>query len=291
MNTIFVTGASSGIGKVVTSSLNGSYHLKVLIHKNGPPEGLVNCTQLAGGLENVQQHRKHVQSADTVLHMAGLTHSNDMSEYDRVNVEYTRALLSVCRPEQRIIYLSTRCIEEGGGGYSQSKRQAESAIVQSGLRYVIIRPAEVYGSKQGEGIDALINLARRRGFFVDFKHAPPIRYSPVSVKELCSFVLSAVRTPPHGNACYTICNDREYGAAEIAQALQLATGRRVRLLPIPIRLLRVAQSLRVKLPFCRDQLSRLTMEKLADNSSARTDYGFSPCCYLSSFAQENQVSH
>jgi nucleoside-diphosphate-sugar epimerase len=235
---------------------------------------------LTGGLSAAPQHAVRIQAADIILHMAGLSHADTASEYQATNYEGTQSLLSVCRKDQTFVYLSTRCVGEQGGAYGSSKLLAEKEIQTSGCPFIIIRPAEVYGSKAGEGIDALLDLARRFRIFIDFRWSPEVMYSPVSVEELASFIESTVRTPSLENSVYTLCNDDSYTTQEILKALSKGLGKPIFRLPIPVRLLQFLQQLHVPLPFKPDQLARLVMAKSSDNTMAKQDYGFSPVSLL-----------
>ena len=117
--------------------------------------------------------------------------SDDPSEYLRVNTELTKRLMSVCSPRQHFVYVSTICAHPDGGAYGRSKWLAEEAIRGSGLEYTIIRPAEIYGSKGGEGIDALIALACKTRILPDFRYHSSIKYAPISVDEAARFIAEA----------------------------------------------------------------------------------------------------
>jgi hypothetical protein len=50
--------------------------------------------------------------------------------------------------------------------------------------------------------------------------------------------------------------------------------------PVPVMMLRAAKTLRLPLPFKRDQLDRLVVPKTYDNALARRDYDFQPRSFL-----------
>jgi len=212
--------------------------------------------------------------------MAGLTHAGHPDEYFAVNLEGTRKLLQVCRPGQPIVYLSTICAAETAGAYGRSKYLAEKAIRESDRPFAILRPAEVYGSQPGRGIDRWLDIAFHHRLLLDLIYKRSIPFHPVSVDELASAVLETLKPGRMEGSVYSICSDRSYSTEEIGVALEKRMSRKLHRIPVPIRLLRVLCTMRLPVPFELDQLDRLVMEKPTDNSRARTELGLAPKNFL-----------
>jgi nucleoside-diphosphate-sugar epimerase len=280
MASIFITGASSRIGRLVAEKLASSHELILLKNRHQIFIPDTSATILDGGMQNISSHVDAIQSASVIIHIAGRSHADTEEEYELHNNIYTRQLLDCCSPVQLFIYISTRCVGKSGGAYGLSKLRAEQAIKESGIRSVIIRPAEIYDSNPSEGIDQLLGVARNFGVILDFAWHHPITYSPVSAKELAAFTATAAVNPPSDNRSYTICANREYGVHEIARALSLGLNKKVTVIPVSLQLLKLVSSLRIPLPFKQDQITRLTMYKSSDNSLAVRDYGFNPRDFL-----------
>jgi uncharacterized protein YbjT (DUF2867 family) len=156
---------------------------------------------------------------------------------------------------------------------------AEEVIRASGLEYTIIRPAEIYGSKDGRGIDALIALARKRHILPDFRCGGSIKYAPISLDEAAQFIANATLQRRRSGQTYTLCAERSYNASEIAQALRSSV-RPLFAVPVPVMLLRAAAALRLPVPFKRDQIDRLVLPKASSDMAARRDYGFEARSFL-----------
>jgi len=285
---IFITGASSYIGKMIANNLKNRFKLVLLINRRKISIPGVKTEIVKGGLANVEKHSDIIQNTDLVLHLAGITHSNSEDEYLEVNLEGTRNLLNVCRKDQPIIYLSTICSTKEGGGYSRSKYFAEQTIIESGLPYNIIRPSEVYGSKSREGIDLLLYLAIRHHLLIDFKWSPEVTYSPISIEELVHFMTEMILLGEVKNQIYTICNNKVYTIHDIQIALEKALGKKLFRVPVPIAFLKILCKFGIPVPFKRDQLDRLIMEKSYDNSQANNDFSFDPISFLDYLEQKGQ---
>jgi uncharacterized protein YbjT (DUF2867 family) len=221
--------------------------------------------------------------------MAAVTHADEPTEYFRVNAELTKQLVSACSPSQHFIYVSTICADPDGGAYGRSKWLAEEAIRGSRLDYTIIRPSEIYGSRDGEGIDALIALARRVRILPDFRHGGSVKYAPISVQDAAQFIAEATICRRHTGQAYTLCAERSCAAPEMARALRSSV-RPLFVVPVPVMMLRAAKRLRLPLPFKRDQLDRLVLRKTYDSALARRDYDFQPGSFLDYLTKGEKIT-
>jgi nucleoside-diphosphate-sugar epimerase len=184
---ILLTGASSGIGRLLIKRLvdSADLEIKAMIHRS-----LVNisgCEARQGDLNNPELLTRAVDGVNTVVHMAALTSSAQESEYFRVNVTGTQNLVDACvlKGVKRIIYISSRAASLDGGGYSQSKLKAEECVKSSGLRWLILRPSEVYGQGEGDAINRLIEWVKKYPF-VPVIGEGQVKLSPVYIDDVVS---------------------------------------------------------------------------------------------------------
>ncbi len=236
MDTVFVTGGSSTLGQHVLRNLVSQVRVVAVVHQRRVEIPDAEFERLHGGLEETVRNPAALQRVQVVLHMAALTHSDNASEYFRVNTDLTKQLLCACLPSQHFAYVSTICAHPDAGAYGRSKWLAEEAIRDSGLNYTIIRPAEIYGSGNSEGIDALIALARKVRVLPDFRHGGSIKFAPINVQEAAQFISEAtIRRHPAGQT-YTLCAERSCAATEMAQALRSSV-RPLFVVPVPVGML------------------------------------------------------
>ena len=282
--TVFVTGGSSPLGQYVLRRLMSRMHILAVVHRREIDTAGDEMELLDGGLEETLRNPMALRSAQVVLHMAAATHSDDPSEYFRVNAELTKQLVSFCSPPQHFVYVSTICAHPAGGAYGQSKWLAEEAVRNSGLDYTVIRPAEIYGSSNSEGIDALIALTRKTHILPDFRHGGSIKYAPISAEETAHFIAEATIHRRYSRKTYTVCAGRSCAAPEMARALRNSV-RPLFVVPVPVIMLRLAKKLRLPVPFKGDQIDRLVVPKTYDNALAHYDYGFQPRSFLRYLAE------
>ena len=283
MKTVFLTGGSSVLGRRLMEALSPDFRFLVATHRRALNLPGVPAEELPRGLERVEELADRIRAVDVIVHLAAVTHSKDPARYEAVNHQLTRRLLAVARPGQRFVFMSTLCATPQAGAYGASKWQAEQAVQASALDWVIIRPGEIYGSKAGEGIDALLHLAQRWGVLPDFRRAGSVRYAPISTGEVADFLIRVVEAPRRARVTYTVCAARPCTAPELARALRQA-GRSAVAVPVPVALLRAAVRLRLPVPFKADQLDRLVARKDYDLATAQADYAFQPRDLLADLA-------
>jgi len=279
IETVFVTGGSSTLGQQVLRRLTSHFRVLAVVHRHNVPIPDAAIELLHGGLEETVRNPWALQRAQVVLHMAAVTHGDNPAEYFHVNAELTKQLVSVCSASQHFIYVSTICAHPNGGAYGRSKWLAEEAIRGSRLDYTVIRPSEIYGSRDGEGIDGLIAVARKVRILPDFRYGGSIKYAPISMQDTAHFIAKATIYRRQKGQTYTLCADRLCTAPEMTRALRSSV-RPVFVIPVPMMMLRAAKALGLPMPFKRDQIERLVLPKAYDNTLARRDYDFQPQSFL-----------
>ena len=164
METVLITGASSGLGLSALNSLINLDHKIVSLGRthskniNYHPK----IKYVRGYITEIASLQKGLWGATSVLHFAGLTHSSDSRKYYEVNADGTSNLIKKAETSNvnRFIYVSTQAIGMKGGAYSHSKEIAEKHIKKSKLNWTILRPSEIYGMKLEDSIESLCRLIR-----------------------------------------------------------------------------------------------------------------------------------
>jgi NADH dehydrogenase len=217
---------------------------------------------------------------DTVVHLAAVTHTARVSEYERVNTHGTQNLISTAQKYncKRFIFLSSRAAELGGGAYAESKLKAEEAIRVSGLTYTILRPAEVYGGSPKEALTVLSQWIRTY-------HIAPLvgngtaSVAPVWITDVIDATVEACENDVAIGKTFTLAGPEVMTMQALAKRIGRYYGVRVLLIPIPIMLLHgvaVLQNLLGLRAFAQDQIDRLLVPKDSDSSIATRDLHFNP---------------
>ena len=165
---VFVTGASGFIGRnTCLYFLKKNYVVFGLTRQNGKgilPKGVIVVN---GDLIEPNLWKDQIKSVDIVIHCAGNPKFGNGPNYFKDNVTCTQNLLKVSSETiknlQRFVFISSiaavdrvfgdncnsplreESIEAPTTDYGRSKKIAENLVKNSGLPFVIIRPAQVVG--------------------------------------------------------------------------------------------------------------------------------------------------
>lgn len=153
---IFVTGASGFIGEnlIQRQASAADRHIKILTRltpaAHASRDGLIE--HVVGDLLKPETYQAALDGCDAVVHLAAATGRATPKEYQRVNVEGTRALLQACKTAGVRQFLHVSTIAAGYPNqryyhYAKTKAQAEALVRESGLDFVVIRPTLVLGEK------------------------------------------------------------------------------------------------------------------------------------------------
>ena len=157
---VLITGATSrAVQPLVPRIDRTKFNVHVTSRKQRVEPGQV--TLHTGDLTDPAFCRSVVRDMDIVIHAAGLTHSTEADDYYKVNYGITKTLADAVNKDARFVYISSRVAVKNSGAYGESKLKAEEYIQNRLDNYLIIRPAEIFGTG-GEGIDEFLETVARK---------------------------------------------------------------------------------------------------------------------------------
>ncbi len=276
---VLVTGGNGALGARLVPLLQARGH-EVLVLGREPHALLHNVTYIHADITQKDDLEKKLASVefDTVLHLAGVTHTHDPQLYFKVNADGTRNLVDVCKHRKvlRFFYMSSRAAERGGGAYAKSKIIAERIVESSGLDWIILRPAEVYGA----GSEAILSLARHMQKY----HLAPMlgdgssAVAPVWVDDVLQATVQTIDSAV-AKRTYTIAGPQEFTYNDVVDVMAKTLHLRALKVHIPIFVMRILAAIAKRVGssiIVDDQIDRLMVKKDADISEARRDLGFNP---------------
>jgi len=192
--TLFVTGAGGFIGRHLLERMDGSGRAVVCLSRQARPEE-PGRRWVQGDLAHPSSFSDALAGCEAVVHLAALTGKARAADYERVNVEGTRALLEACRRAgvKRLLYVSTIAThypEKRRYPYARSKERGEGLVRSSSLEWTIMRPTIVLGS--GSAIwDSLCKLARMP--LTPVFGGGKVLVQPVAARDVADCILTWVR--------------------------------------------------------------------------------------------------
>lgn len=276
MMRILVTGASSplAVGVMRRLLLSGDVEFWCGRHRKDIPITDPRVHVIDLDLEADLSRALSRAQFDKVIHFAGVTHANDEQRYWKVNLEGTVRLAEATRANgcRRFVYISTRCATRSSGAYGESKLAAEQELQKLEWKsLLIIRPAEIYGGGGSEGIDRMLEIARKWRIIPALFGHTNLLFAPMHVDDFSHVVAELIQQHHDGVRIETVCGPEDLSGLLLAQRIS----KHYRALPLPLWWPAVAIGLKAlhKLGFAivkPDQLKRLTGEKTGTAATAKT---------------------
>ena len=293
---ILITGGNGSLGVKLIEKINLEGKILRILSRNDNEK--INRKDnriyyVRGDLLDEDSLIEATKDIDLVIHMAGITHTNRPSEYYEVNVRGTEKLVEACKKNnvKKIIHVSSRTASLAGGDYAISKLFSEDIIKKSGLNWIILKLAEVYGIGCKGGINQLINFVQKYHF------APVIgsgdyTMSPVYISDAVNSILSSMGSDIYGKT-YVIAGPEKNTYKEIINKISNYTGTTIFKIHIPIFLLNVLAHLssifRLNL-IVRDQIPRLLCDKPSDISMAIKYLNYRPKTFDEGLAEYLKIA-
>lgn len=280
---VFLTGATGVLGSQLIPYLKGKYSLTVIKHKKEPDKKNGIQWVLTDLVREIRLNRL-LKNIDCVLHLAAVTHSNNIKRYFEVNEMGTLNLVKACEVQniKHFIFLSTRAIDPAGGAYVLSKRAAENIVKNSNLNWTILRSAEVYGGNSSEMVDKLIYMVKILNVAPLLSGDGSAKIAPLYIDALIQFILQIILNRNAFKKTYTLTGPEEFTLEEFVDSIAVNLGKKNKpaKIKIPLKLFRLILELNAKLKLskslCCDQIDRLVVSKNSDFSLAAQDFGFNP---------------
>lgn len=223
MKTVLVTGAGGFIGLNVVK-MYSEYDWKVyaLVHHNIPDElnNIPNVEVIQGDVTNETFMSQFMGKIDVVAHVAGLAKDIGSDEkFRKLNFEPIKYLSKL--PTDKIVYVSssdvygikdhnnadenTPLIEFPKNPYPKYKIMSENWLRENCSKYVIIRPAAVWGEGDLTLEKRVIEFLESSPYIVHFgKWKGKCRWPLANVKNVAKTIVAVSETDKFDNEAITI---------------------------------------------------------------------------------------
>ncbi len=276
---LLVTGATGFLGENVTKEIGKLREdIRILARDYEKAKKMFPKYEvLKGDITRPDTLKNAGKDVDVVVHMAGLVSYTKPKEIlFNVNVEGTKNILNACMEADKFILSSSVSVygEIKGqadesyprnpiNAYGESKREAENAVLNSGLRNLIFRIAPVYGEGSPHWLKNLRLL--EKGFPV-----PKTRNLThiVHVSNVAQAFTLGLK--PKAEGIYNIADERPVKFMEFAETLVEMLGKKPRILPFTL------VSFLARLSGMKTYFRVLTMNRNYDISNAVNELGYNP---------------
>ncbi len=268
---VLVTGISGFVGLHLAQRLvSDGYDVTGVVRRHSQLSSLGFANVSCFSINDIATERDWsilLDSIDMVVHLAARVHVmrdravDPLQAFRRVNVLATKRLANaaVTAGVVRFVYVSSIKVngERTSGRpfvaddvpapedpYAMSKLEAEELLSELGEQsetdFVTIRPPLVYGPRVRGNFERLINLVRT-GLPLPLA-AIKNRRSMVSVTNLVDFIVTCLQHPRAAGHTFLVSDGCDWSTPELVSEIALMMGKRPRLIPVPVSILRMMGS-------------------------------------------------
>jgi nucleoside-diphosphate-sugar epimerase len=298
MSVVLVTGANGFIGRQLCAHLSQKgYEVRAAVRDaqaSLPPD--VTDSVVVGDIGRDTGWNDALRGVEAVVHCAGRAHvmdarGGDPDGYVETNVRGTERLAKACQQAgiRRFIFLSSIKVNgEGTSGrafspddpprpqdpYGESKLAAERCLgeieAKSSMQTAIIRLPLVYGPQVRANFLRLLR-AVERGTPMPFGRVKNAR-SLVSVWNLCDLIERLLHPGAPSRSVFMVSDGEDLSTAELLRRVAALMGRPLRLVSVPVSLMRAVAAVAGR----TDLLDRLCGSLTVDISATRLMLGWAP---------------
>jgi uncharacterized protein YbjT (DUF2867 family) len=218
MAAVVVTGGTGTLGRVLVPKLLAQGHgVSVLSRRSAPrlPPGAVACL---GDVRTGDGVEAAIEGAGVVIHAA----SSPRRQARETEESGARTVAAAARRTgAHLVYVSIVGVDRHRFPYYRAKYAAEQIVAGSGADWTVLRATQFH---------ELIDTVLGRGVFIRTRH---MRFQPVDVGEVAARLVELAGEPAQGLAP-DFGGPEVLGIGELADTRREVTGRRTRLLPVPV---------------------------------------------------------
>lgn len=295
MHRVFVTGATGFVGRAVIQALRAEGHsVRCLVRRGSERDlqGFEAIERVEGDiLGSPAALQADIAGCDTVVHLVGIIreHKTRGITFARLHDQGTRNVVEAAAAAgaRRFLHMSALGTRPGARArYHQTKWAGEEAVRSSGLAWTIFRPSVIYG--RGDGFLSMLAGMVRRLPVVPVIGDGRQRLQPVPVEHVAAGFARAVTNDASIKQTYDVAGPDPLSMIEVLTAIGAALHRPVRLVRVPLGLIRPAARVLHRLPtfpVTPDQLLMLQEDNTGDPGPFYATFGLTPVPFTRGLGQ------
>lgn len=276
---IFVTGATGFVGSYLLPEICASNKVKALVRRPAPEIEKLGAETVVGDIRDSDVIEKCARGMDLVIHLASVLRSNDEKLNYDINVVGTKNIAEACRKNKaKLIHVSTVNATAGvKNAYGRTKELAEKEVVESGIEYVILRCALIYGKGSPDMKKIIKSLSLP---VVPMVGSGKNKLQPVYVGDVVDAILKSTKKD---RKIYNIAGPDVLTTEQFKNIILERMGKKKFIIHIPLALVLAGASVLEKIsknPFLtREQALGFKQDRVLDISLSRKELDFNPISF------------
>jgi len=269
---VLVVGGAGFIGRHLCAELAARGHDVTALSREPDPGAVPDDVETAiGDVTAYDSIEPHFEGMDAVVNLVALSplFKAPASAHDRVTRQGTEHCVRAAEEHdvERFVYQSGIFADpDAGTAYLRAKGEAEAAVRESDLSWVIFRPTMVFG--EGCEIVDFVSLVTTP-VVTALPGGGRVRYQPMAVEDLAPMLADGVEDEDRGGETYEVGGPQEITLAELTRLVYRSRGKSVRIVPVPTALAKVGLRIAEYVPFAplgADQGASLDTDLVVENN-------------------------
>lgn len=273
---VLVVGGSGFVGGHLCRELNERGHeVTALSRSPGGDDLPAGVNEAMGNVRAYESIRAAFEGIEAVYNLVALSPLYEPKGGNGMHDEvHRRGTENVVRAAEnhgvdRYVQMSGALADpDAPTAYLRSKGRAERIVTDSDLDYTIFRPAVIFGDG-GEFVPFTKRVAPP--YLTPVPGGGETRFQPIWIGDFVPMFADAVEDERHVGETYEIAGPETLTLAEIARLIHESEGRSVRVVPVPMGLVRLGSLIGGAIPgfpFGPDQYRSLTLDQTYDHNDA-----------------------
>lgn len=261
---ILLTGASGFLGRHLLSELLRQQEVEkiyCLIHSNNTLQNDNRVMCVNGDISNISELQIE-DKIDVCIIASGINNGSKILENQIMSVNYkgVQSCVQFCKYNavKQIILISSINVRLSiKDDYAISKTLAEKEVTDSGLEYIIFRPALMYGHNCKRGLHVIENAIKKFGVVPVFGNGEKIE-QPIFVDECAAFIVNYIVKQRVNNQIVELVGKDGFEYNDLCKTIAKCMNKKVILIHVPVRVvecgLKVLKMFHIKVPISLEQV-------------------------------------
>ncbi len=284
---ILVTGGTGFVGRnIVRLLVEKGQQVRCLVRESSPRDVLdgMDVEFCAGDILVPDTLKEAFNGIDTVIHLVGIIKEIKGATFERIHTEGTKNILDASKNAEIKKYIHMSALgtrPDGISRYHKTKWQAEEAVRNSGLKYVILRPPIICGAD-----DEFVNMFAKMIKQTFITRIIPVigkgksRMQPIYVGDVAHCFYEAAVNDNISDKTYEIGGPDAISFNEILDTIMKVMQKNRFKMHLPVAMFKPLAFLMEKTssnpPLCRDQLIMLREDNVCDITEMKRDFKIQP---------------
>lgn len=279
---ILVTGGTGFIGqRLVARLVEGGEKVRVLargVRQARLPQGV---EVVKGDVRTGEGLPQAMEGVERVVHLVAIIREVGDQTFDGVIGQGTKNVVDAAKAVgvKKFVHQSALgARDDPYYRYHKAKWDAEQAVIQSGLRYTILRPSLVFGP--GDEFFTPLAALVRWNPVVPIAGDGRTRFQPIWLEDVVTCLLQCLKEGVHDDTIVEIGGPEHLTYDALVDVVKAIIGARRLKAHIPIFLMRPIASLMEfalpRPPVTREQLKMLAIDNITEVDAVPRQFGFPP---------------